>query len=105
MAKFLTVGSATGAKAEDAEFFSSDLAPRSSATPVAYRYIVTIVSLNDLIEVTVDSGTTWVTLGTPTAATLTTYSFNVRTGDTVNFRTPNVGGTTLTLFRVDSEIL
>lgn len=105
MAKFLTVGVATGEKAQNAEFFGTDLSPRSDNEDVALKWTVTTIGDNVLLQITFDSGSTWSTLGTPTAATLTTYSFNTRIGDTINFRTNDAGGFTTVIFRVDAEIL
>ena len=103
MTKFLTVdGSvivAATAKLQDVEYFlAGDLIPRSGAL----RWTVTFSQLNDGLEMTFDSGTTWVAVVTPTANTLTTFSFNVRKGDLINFRAAE--NTTIDFFRVDAEI-
>jgi len=105
MAKFLPVAviAAAVAKTANTEYFAADLLPRASATVVAYRWVVTYSQLSDPLEMTLDSGTTWVAVATPTGNTLTVFSFNVRTGDTVNFR--STSDTTIDFFRVDSEIL
>jgi hypothetical protein len=103
MAKFLTVGviaAATG-KLADVEYFAADLAPRADQT--ALRWTVTYSQLADVLEMTFDSGTTWVTVQTPSINTLTVFSFNVRVGDTINFRAGT--DTTIDFFRVDAEIL
>ncbi len=103
MVKMLTVGTATGEKAQNAEFFATDLDPRT-ITDSALRWHVTTIGDNVLLQITFDSGSTWSTLGTPAAGTLTTYTFNVRDGDTMNFRTNDAGGFTTVIFRVDAEI-
>lgn len=108
MAKFLPVDgtsaiAAATAKLADVEYFATDLSPRDSATDIAYRWTVTYSQLADVLEMTLDSGTTWITVQTPSINTLTTFSFNVRVGDLVNFRAGT--DTTIDFFRVDSEIL
>jgi len=103
MTKFLTVAviGAGVAKTQDTEYFlAGDLLPRSDQE--ALRWTVTFSQLNDALEMTFDSGTTWVAVVTPTANTLTTFSFNVRKGDLINFRAAE--NTTIDFFRVDAEI-
>jgi len=94
---------AATAKTADTEYFATDLAIRASETTTAMRWVVTYSQLADVLEMTFDSGTTWITVATPSINTLTTFSFIVRTGDLVNFRAGT--DTTIDLFRVDAEVL
>lgn len=108
MAKYLPAAgtsaiAAATAKLADVEYFAADLAPRASATDAAYRWVVTYSQLADALEMTFDSGSTWIAVETPTGNTMSTFSFNVRVGDTINFRAAT--DTTIDFFRVDSEIL
>jgi len=101
--KLHTVDSTSGAKAQNVEFFGTDLDPRH-ITDGALRYIVTVSSNEALIQITLDSGTTWTELGTPDSNKITSYTFYVRDNDQVNFRTNDEDGITLDFFRVDCEI-
>ena len=92
-------GSASGAKAQNADFLASDISYTDTR-----EVTVTVSMLADALEVTFN-GTDFFKLGTPSANTVTQYKFNVRNGDTVNFRTPDAGGTTLDIFRVDSRLV
>ena len=107
MVRFYAVAAiaAATAKAEDVEWFSTDLDPDpASGTSGASTWHISVSMTNDDIEVTLDSGATWVLLGTkPTAGTHTEFTLRVRDTDTVNFRCPDVGGCTLDYFRIDAE--
>ena len=105
--KVIPKGLATGAKAEDAEFFATDLAPTVTAD-YASKFKIGIVALaGDAIEVTWDSGSNWELLVETTELVANKYAEKVivvRNGDTVNFRCPTTGGTTLDKFQVDEVI-
>ena len=99
-------GSASGAKAEDAEFFATDLSPQTDAGTASLFRISIVATAGDAIEVTWNSGTAWEALLSTSALTANTYfeqTLFVRSGDTVNFRCPTTGGITLDRFTVDEE--
>lgn len=87
--------STTGEKAQNVEFFGSDIEPRNEGT-----LVINLSGDNVLVQITKDSGTTWLTLGTPNAQTDTVFTTNVSAGDEVNFRTNAAGGFTSDYVRV-----
>ena len=100
------LGLASGAKAEDAEFFAADLVPQGDTGRSSLLRIAIVATAGDAIEVTWNSGTAWeawIATGTLTANTYEEFSIYVRSGDTVNFRCPTTGGITLDRFTVDEE--
>jgi len=93
------VDTATGAKAQDVEYFASDIVINETAT-LTLSLSGTAVD----VQVTLDSGSTWVDLITALVLnTHTEVSFTVRGIDTVNFRTNNASGITLDYLRVFKE--
>lgn len=92
------VGDTTGAKTQNTEFFTTDLQPDNTGTLRINFSGAEIVE----IEITKDSGTSWVTLIQSTTADLdTVLTTGVRIGDQVNFRTPTASGITFDYFNVD----
>jgi len=91
----------TGAKAQNAEWLATD---KYSDDVGKYRFNVAINTLG-LVEYTLDGGTVWLTIneGRQLKANCS-YGFDiyVRSGDLINFRCPDVGGTTLLLGRLDA---
>ncbi len=95
------LGSTSGVKAQNAEWFASDI--------VIDDNVKTIISIAEdtgvTVEITKDSGTTWASLFSGAALTANaehTFDVHVRTGDLFNMRTPTVGGTTVHWCRIDS---
>lgn len=87
---------ATGAKAQDVEYLASDIEPEN-VTTIKVQVSGTAVD----VQITFDSGSTWVDLfGTLTANTYTEQKIAVIPGDQINFRTNNGAGITLDFFRV-----
>lgn len=108
LSQILIVGSATGAKAQNAEFFSSDLLPQSTDTTHATKFKITIAVAEaaKTLEVSVDSGTTWSKLNNAVALVqlaVQTIEMAIRPGDLFQLRCPEVGGCTLNLCRVDEQ--
>lgn len=107
MANVVKAGSATGAKAQNAEWFASDLVPAVLSDYASKYRIMVAVSLAVTLEVTLDSGTTWVLLNSAVAIgaeQLFIFDVPALTADNFNLRTPTVGGTTIRYCRVD-EVL
>jgi hypothetical protein len=94
------LGRATGAKAEDAEFFAADITLSGEAR--GEKITCYTIMTNDSIEYTLDSGSNWLPVkgAAFTAATPTEFVIYVNGTDTLNFRCPDVGGCTLTMFQV-----
>lgn len=98
MAKRLQeVASTSGAKAADAEYLAADL-----ETAEASKLIVVVVSqAADDVQITFDSGSTWADLtAATTALTYTEFTVHTADDDAVNFRSNDVGGITLDIFKV-----
>ena len=101
MAERITaVGETSGSKAQNIEWFSSDL-KRNQTT----KFRVNIaLDTSVVIEITKDSGTTWVTLNGGVALVLDseyTFDIPIRTGDLFNIRIPTGGGATVHWCRID----
>jgi len=95
-----SIGDATGVKTQNEEWFATDLVPTKNSK---FR---TTISLNVSvkIQVTLDSGTTWVTLNSDVALTansLYVFDVAVRVKDNFNMRIPTAGGATVELCRID----
>jgi len=92
-------GSETGAKAQNAEWFATDISPgikSEKALNLILQVSVTVTAA--VIEVTLDSGVTWSKLNSGVAISIgELHQFDVfaKEGDTVNFRASNASGTTL----------
>lgn len=102
------VGDATGTKAQNVEWFASDLSPETlSGDQEASKYRITVAISSAVdIQCTVDSGTTWLKLNSGNnlvADALYVFDCPVRFGDTFNMRTTNASGTTIRLCRI-SEV-
>jgi hypothetical protein len=94
-------GSTSGAKAQNTEWFASDLTPGLQASKAAdfiieFELATTVQAAGDL-EYTTDSGVTWFKLGDGSAAVNTTLRSRVMVveGDTFNMRSINAGGATV----------
>lgn len=94
------LGSTSGAKAQNAEFFASDITIPAHLSGESIK--VHVAALADSIEFTLDSGTTWHDIkGSALAAdTPETFTIFVDGTDALNFRCPDIGGTTLDFFQV-----
>lgn len=95
------VDEATGVKVQNAEWFASDIVISDTEKLV--------ISISEdtgvIVEITKNSGATWVTLFSGTALTIDsehTFDVHVRSGDLFNMRTPTVGGTTINWCRIDA---
>ena len=94
-------GSASGAKAQNVEWFAVDLLPGLQANKAADFIIelelVTTAQVATDLEYTTDSGSTWFKLGDGSAALATTLRFRVMVieGDTFNMRSINASGATI----------
>lgn len=91
----------TGAKAQDTEWLVSDY----YADDVGKYRCNLAISTNGLVQYTVDGGTTWLYInkGSKLKAN-SSYGFDIytRAGDLINFKCPDIGGTTLLLGRLDT---
>jgi len=92
-------GVATGAKAQNVEWFATDIDPGIRAEKMMELTLQISLSINPVIvEITMDSGTTWSALNSGVAIPvekLHSLSMFVKNDDLVNFRTTNASGTTL----------
>lgn len=101
------LGSTTGSKAQDVEFFATDLAPLGSTgqpNTIVVTFVWATVPASG-VEVTFD-GTTFELLQESsdiTANKLGEIRFQARVGDLINFRQPNASAFVLDLFRVDAQ--
>ncbi len=101
-------GTTTGAKAQNAEWFAADIIP-GVLTGKAIDLIVQIsVSVTAaVVEVTLDSGTTWAALNSSTALAVgDLFQFDVfaKSGDLVNFRATNASGTTVDICYIIGDL-
>jgi hypothetical protein len=102
------IGEGSGTKAQNAEWFSSDLSPETlSGDQEASKFRLSIaVSSAVPIECTLNSGTTWVKLNSGNnlvADALYIFDIPTRFGDLFNLRTTDGSGTTIRICRV-SEV-
>ena len=99
------VGDTSGAKAQNAEWFTSDIATGSDQALYSSKYRI-FVSINaaKIVEVTIDSGSTWMSVNGGVALVANAcYIFDIptRSGDTFNMRISESGGATVNACRVD----
>ena len=102
------IGEASGAKAQNAEWFSADLQEQQVSEQFgASKFRITLaVNAEKKVQVTLDSGSNWVYLNEGNALvadSLYMFDVGVRDGDNFNMRTDEASGTTVTLCRV-SEV-
>jgi len=101
------LGSTTGSKTQDTDFFATDLAPIGSTNQVnkiTVTFVWTTVPTSG-VEITFD-GTNYEIFQESTDITankLGEKSFFARVGDLINFRQPAVAAFNLDLFRVDTQ--
>jgi hypothetical protein len=100
--------STSGAKAQNAEWFASDVTPQNDSAYTAMFFVSFSIDAAVGVEYTLDSGSSWVTLhdeqGGTTFAADEGYSglpILLRSGDTFNMRSPTAGGGTLAYCRID----
>ena len=99
------IGLASGAKAQNIEWFSSDLSPetlQSDQEASKFRVTIAISSAVD-IQCTLDSGTTWLKLNSGNnliADALFIFDVPTRYGDLFNMRTTDASGTTIRICRI-----
>lgn len=92
-------GSETGAKAQNAEWFASDIdvgVQNNKALQIFLQVSVSVTAA--VIEITFDSGSTWAALNDGNAVTLgalNVFPVIAKEGDLINFRATNASGTTL----------
>ena len=102
------IGSASGSKAQNAEWFAADLSPETlSSDQEASKFRVS-VALSSAVDVqfTLDSGTTWLKLNSGNsvvAEALYIWDIPVRFGDTFNMRKTEGSGTKVRICRI-SEV-
>ena len=109
MSRYRKAGIASGAKAEDAEWFASDIKPAIPAdSSVAHKMILSVIpSAATDIEITFDSGDTWKTLeleASVVANKLQNFEFYCHEGDLINLRAGSTGGATLTHCVIAEEL-
>jgi len=94
------LGSETGAKAKDVEFFTADITIANYLQ--GEKIYVYVAATADSVEYTLDSGSTWHDIkGSALAADVPeTFTIFMDGSDTLNFRCPDVGGCTLDIFKV-----
>ena len=102
------IGSASGSKAQNAEWFAADLSPETlSSDQEASKFRISVaVSAAVDVQITLDSGTTWLKLNsgnTLVADSLYIFDVPTRFGDTFNMRTSTSGGCTVRVCRI-SEV-
>ena len=101
-------GVTTGAKAQNIEWFAADIDPGIRSEKMMELTLQFSLSVTPvIIEVTMDSGTTWSALNSGVAipvGKLHSLSMFVKNDDLVNFRTPNANGTTLDVCYVVGHI-
>lgn len=101
------IGDTSGSKAQNVEWFASDLTSDASEQFAASKFRITLaVSSSVPIQVTLDSGTTWVALNEGSSLvsdSLYMFDVGVRQADTFNMRTTDASGTTVRFCRV-SEV-
>ena len=101
----IPVGNETGAKAQNAEWFATDIATGSDQGSFSSKYRIFLsINAEKVVEVTLDSGTTWIKLnGAAALAANGAYVFDIptRSGDTFNIRIPDSSGATVNICRVD----
>lgn len=94
-------------KAQNAEFFATDVAPTlTSTTRAASLRLLIALSAAVKIEITLDSGTTWQSINANAAVvaeSLYKFDIPIRNGDLFNIRVPDVGGATVRVCRVDES--
>jgi len=101
-------GSATGTKAQNAEFLAADAvvlqADVNNSVTVKFA-IATIEAV--IIEVTFNSGTSWMSLNSGTelvAGALYEFYTECNNADLINIRTPTGGGCTILRCRVEERL-
>ena len=96
--------STNGAKAQNAEWFSTDLT-RAGGPQFASKYRISLaINAEKVVQITLDSGSTWLKLNNATALLADcAYVFDiaVRAADAFNIRIPDSGGATVHYCRVD----
>ena len=95
-----SIGDASGAKAQNEEWLSTDLSP----TKIAKFRMSVCLDTTVKVEVTINSGTKFVTLNEDTALVadaLYTFDIAVRLDDKFNIRIPTAGGATIVICRLD----
>ena len=102
------VAKETGAKTQNTEFLAADIVPSiENLNSSTYSVIIAVSVTAAVLEITFDSGTTWLKLNAGTPIPIgQLFAFElpgVDSTDTINFRASNASGTTLDYFRVISE--
>ena len=103
---FRNAGSASGAKAQNAEFFAADITPDIEPDITVGFLISFSFSAAVTLEQTIDSGSNWSKVhdvnGTSSFNADETYAaiVFVRSVDTFNLRIPTAGGATVDICRV-----
>ena len=102
----IIIGSASGVKTANAEWFAADLtADIESDISIIFEIHVS-VSAAVVVEVTFDSGSNWTALNDGTAIgadKLRIFDIKLRSTDNFNMRTPTSGGATVDICTVDQS--
>jgi len=105
MAGVNAIGSTTGSKTQNTEWFATDLSPVVLAPKTAKFRITVSCSATVIVEITLDSGSNWTALNSGTAIgadEIFLFDVPVRNGDTFNMRTPTAGGCTVDICRIET---
>lgn len=101
-------GVESGAKAQNAEWFATDINPGiRSGKMMDLTLQISVSATAAVVEVTLDSGATWseINLGVALPVRkLHTFSIFAKNDDLVNFRATNTSGTTLDICYVIGDI-
>jgi len=94
------LGRTSGVKAQNAEYFAADVSIPEQLRGEAIT--VYCSQLADSLEYTLDSGSTWYNIKGSAlgAATPETFIIYMNGDDNLNFRCPDVGGTTINIIQV-----
>lgn len=104
-------GSTTGAKNQDAKWFTSDLQQAGGASgnsPTLFLATVAVGTASTQIQVTYDGGATWNLLEQGNLLVqnaIYIWTFVIRSGDLFNFKTPTAGGATVNMARVTEAVV
>ena len=93
-------GETSGVKTQNTEWFASDI---TSDDVGKYRVNIS-VDTAVVVEITKDSGATWITINSGSALSVddeSIFSIPIRSPDTFNIRIPTAGGATVNHCRID----
>jgi len=100
----IMIGSASGVKAANAEWFTADLTADIENNIAVVFEVQVSFSIAVAVEVTFDSGSNWTVLNDSTAIganKIHIFDIKLRDTDTFNMRTPTTSGATIDVCTVD----